>query len=220
MYNGYMSRIDIENLHKVTEKEMDALFSTLKSAFASYPKLDGAFPDPAEKAAAFEMVIEYYGRFDMKYGTFYSLDENITEGIAVLDSNEEYSEEKMREAGCESSRFCSLREQLGSEAAQRWYDFCDELDRQESLLDLPDEYIYVDFLAVSPDKQGCGRGRRLIEAVCQKADEEKLPVMLFTNGEKDVQFYINRGFEIAGITECERLGMKNVYMLYDNRKNT
>lgn len=220
MYNGYMSRTDIEKLHKVTEKEMDALFSTLKKAFASYPKLDGAFPDPAEKAAAFEMVIEYYGRFDMKYGTFYSLDENISEGIAVLDSRVDYSEERFSEAGCESSRFCSLREQLGSEAAQRWYDFCDELDRQESLLDLPEEYIYVDFLAVSPDKQGQGRGSRLIEAVCRKADEENLPVMLFTNGEEDVMFYMNRGFKTVGITECEHLGMYNVYMLYDNRKNT
>ncbi|MDD7034956.1 MAG: GNAT family N-acetyltransferase [Firmicutes bacterium] len=216
MYNETMSRIYIEELHKITEPEIPALFGTFREAFSAYPKLDGVFPDPRDKALAVEMVVEFYGRFDMKFGAAYSLDSDISDGVVLVDSrNLIYSEENLAAAGGESERFCALARELGPAGVERWNAFFDELDRQEKLLDLPEEYIYVDFLAVDPRRQGEGRGRKLIEAVCRKAKEENLPVMLFTNGDDDVRFYENRGFEVAGITESAELGMKNVYMLYD-----
>ncbi len=215
MYNEPMSRIYIEKLHKVTDLEAPKLFKTFTKAFSTYPKLDGVFPDPREKALAVEMVVEFYGRFDMKFGAAYSLDADISDGVVLVDSrNLAYSDENLAAAGCDSERFRALAAELGPAGVERWNAFFDELDRQEKLLDLPEEFIYVDFLAVDPQRQGEGRGKKLIEAVCRKAGEENLPVMLFTNGDDDVRFYKNRGFEVAGITESAELGMKNVYMTY------
>lgn len=216
MASEVIKKIDIEGLHKVGEAELPELFNTFCRAFGPYPKLDRAFPDPKQKALAVEMVVEFYGHFDITFGNIYSSDSSINDGIVVLHSDEvNYSQERLLSAGCESDRFKDLAERLGSEGFRRWNDFFDELDKNERLLSFPETFIYVDFLAVDPAFQGSGRGSSLIKAVCNRACELGLPVMLFTNGDDDVRFYEKQGFKVIGITQSERVGLYNTYMLYD-----
>lgn len=211
-----MKTIDIEGLYRVKEGELPELFETFTRAFRDYPKLNGMFPNPDEKQLAVEMVVEYYGRFDYMAGRIYSLDENLREGIAVLHSREvNYSDENFRTAGSINENFRRYGRKLGESGVERWFGFFDEVDRLEAQLELPDEYIYVDFLAVDPDFQGEGRGSTLIEALTAKAEELGLPIMLFTNGERDVRFYEKLGFKVLAVTRSEEYSLKNVYMLYN-----
>ena len=210
-----MKVIEIEGLYKAEEKDLPNIFETFRRAFGDYPKLNGMFPNPEEKQLAVEMVVEYYGYFDFMAGRFYSLDESLRDGIAVLHSDEvDYSDEKFEAAGSKSEKFIQCADKLGEEGVKRWFGFFDEVDRLESQLELPEEFIYVDFLAVDPEVQGEGRGGRLIDAVCAKATELGLPVMLFTNGEKDVRFYEKHGFGVIGVTKSEEYSLENVYMFF------
>lgn len=210
-----MKTIDIEGLYRVKEGELPELFETFSRAFRDYPKLNGMFPNPQEKQLAVEMVVEYYGRFDFMAGRLYSLDDSLREGIAVLHSGEvDFSDENFEAAGSINENFRRCSRELGESGVKRWFGFFDELDRLESKLELPDEYIYVDFLAVDPDFQGEGRGSRLIEALTAKARELGLPIMLFTNGDKDVRFYEKHGFRVLAVTRSEEYSLENVYMIY------
>lgn len=210
-----MKTIDIEGLYRVKEGELSELFETFSRAFRDYPKLNGMFPNPQEKQLAVEMVVEYYGRFDFMAGRLYSLDDSLREGIAVLHSGEvDFSDENFEAAGSINENFRRCSRELGESGVKRWFGFFDELDRLESQLELPDEYIYVDFLAVDPDFQGEGRGSRLIEALTAKARELSLPIMLFTNGDKDVRFYEKHGFRVLAVTRSEEYSLENVYMIY------
>ena len=64
---------------------------------------------------------------------------------------------------------------------------------------IPEQYLYADFLCVSEEVQGQGRGSKIIQAACRFADEIGLPLMLFTNGAEDIRFYQKNGFtELTG----------------------
>ena len=45
-----------------------------------------------------------------------------------------------------------------------------------------------------------------------------LPIMLFTNGEEDIRFYLKNGFKIIGVTSSEEFGFENTYVLYEPRQ--
>ena len=52
-----------------------------------------------------------------------------------------------------------------------------------------------------------------MDAICDYADEQGLPLMLFTNTEEDIRFNESFNFQIVGITESEEFGFHNTYML-------
>lgn len=186
-------------------------------SFRNYTKLVGTYPDWDDRQAAIEMVIRYYGAFDFRYGYAYSLDENLSEVMMIMFSEEqEFTEERFQAAGSCSREFDAAAARLSETDQQRWWEFFDELDRREAALGgIPERYLYVDFLCVAEEVQGQGRGSRLIRAACRYADETGLPVMLFTNGEEDIRFYLNNGFRIIGVTASEEFGFENTYVLYE-----
>jgi|SRR5690625_1908315 len=61
-----------------------------------------------------------------------------------------------------------------------------------------EDHLYLHLLAVRPDRQGLGLGRRLIEQGMARATEYGVPVHLETTSEPAVRFYQQVGFEITG----------------------
>lgn len=208
---------EIKELHKIERKDIEKVYGMMMKSFKNYPKLIGSFPDWEDRQAAIEMVIRYYGAFDFEYGYAYSLDETLSEVLMIMFSEEEvYTEERFEAAGSYSDEFRAAAARLGEEGVRRWWDFFDEVDRTEAELEtIPDRYIYADFLCVSEEVQGQGRGSRIIQAACRYADEIGLPIMLFTNGEEDIRFYRKNGFKVIGVTKSEDFGLENTYVLYE-----
>ena len=163
------------------------------------------------------MVLRYYGAFDFKYGSAYSLDETISEVLMIMYSEEvDYSDERLAAAGCDSEEFRCAASRLSEENIKRWWDFFEELDRTEAELEtIPERYLYADFLCVSEEVQGQGRGSKIIQAACRFADEIGLPLMLFTNGAEAIRFYQKNGFRIIGVTRSEEFGLENTYVMYE-----
>ena len=163
---------EIKELHKIERKDIEKVYGMMMKSFKNYPKLIGSFPDWEDRQAAIEMVIRYYGAFDFEYGYAYSLDESLSEVLMIMFSEEEvYTEERFEAAGSYSDEFRAAAARLGEEGVRRWWDFFDEVDRTEAELEtIPDRYIYADFLCVSEEVQGQGRGSRIIQAACRYAD--------------------------------------------------
>ena len=212
---------EIKELHKIERKDIEKVYGMMMKSFKNYPKLIGSFPDWEDRQAAIEMVIRYYGAFDFEYGYAYSLDESLSEVLMIMFSEEEvYTEERFEAAGSYSDEFRAAAARLGEEGVRRWWDFFDEVDRTEAELEtIPDRYIYADFLCVSEEVQGQGRGSRIIQAACRYADEIGLPIMLFTNGEEDIRFYRKNGFKVIGVTKSEDFGLENTYVLYEPKES-
>ena len=206
---------EIKELYKIEQKDLENTFRMMIQSFRDYPKLAGMFTDWDDRQAGIEMTVRYYGAFDFMYGNAYSLDENMTDVVMLMFSDEQdFSEERFEAAGYNTEEFRCAASRLSEENQRKWWAFFDELDRTEAALQIPEPYLYVDFLCVSDDLQGQGRGSRLIQTVCRYADEIGMPVMLFTNGKEDIRFYKKNGFRIVGVTRSETFGLENTYVMY------
>lgn len=206
--------MEIKGLYKLTRNQEEDLVQTYIDAFRDYPKLKLAFPDREAKTAALEATLRFYVAYDMEYGAAFSLDEEVREGVCIVRSDEmNYSEERYEKAGCYSPKYKEAMGKLTKEGQEKREALFEELDRLEKTIKLPDPHLYVDFLGVKEAFQYQGRGRKLMNAVCEYAKEQGMPMMLFTNTEEDVEFYKSLGFHVVGVVTSEEFGFVNTYLV-------
>lgn len=206
--------MEIKGLYKLKREQEEMLIKTYIDAFRTYPKLDLAFPDKEAKAAALEATLRFYVAYDMEYGAAFSLDEEVREGVCLVFSGEmHYTQARHEKAGSYSAAYKAAMGRLTEEQQRKRDALFEELDRLEKALELPEPHLYVDFLGVRGDSQHQGRGRKLMSAICQYAQQQGLPLMLFTNTEDDVAFYESLGFHVVGVVRSEEFGFVNTYLV-------
>lgn len=208
---------EIEGLYKIKPEDYSRLYSLLKRAFEGYPEYEDVYDhDPIKSTAGFHMVLTYYGAYNLHFGGAYSLDENMNEAIVILHSDfMDYSDERCEEANCNNEAFRKAASVLTEEEVQKWFDFNVVLDSEEKQLDLPNPHFYVDFVAVSPDHQGEGRGGKLLRKICEYGKSINTPIMLFTNRDDEVAFYKHMGFRVAAQIDVPEAGLHSTYFVYD-----
>ena len=211
------TKITIPQLYKLKNSDKEKLVLTYLSAFESYPKLIQAFSDKKTRLLALEATLRYYTAFDLRYGSGFSLDENVREAVLIIHSDRmKYTFLKHLAAGSYGKEYRAVISKLSKEEKQTRAALFEELDCLEATVDIPRPHIYADFLGVASDYQHQGRGRKLMSQVCRYADQIGLPIMLFTNTADDIKFYQSLGFRIIGETSSERFGFVNTYMLYES----
>ena len=211
------TKITIPQLYKLKNSDKEKLVLTYLSAFESYPKLMQAFSDKKTRLLALEATLRYYTAFDLRYGSGFSLDENVREAVLIVHSDRmKYTFLKHLAAGSYGKEYRAVISKLSKEEKQTRAALFEELDRLEATVDIPRPHIYADFLGVASEYQHQGRGRKLMSQVCRYADQIGLPIMLFTNTADDIKFYQSLGFRIIGETSSERFGFVNTYMLYES----
>lgn len=207
--------INIPNLYRVRKTEYSLVFNTLISAFSKYPKLLTAFPNEAVRHAAIEATIRYYGSYDLYYGSAFSLDKNINEVAVLVHSDDmKYSLFRHLLAGSYNKDYRYAMKRMSKSDRKKRIELFDELDRLEATVDIQRPHIYMDFLGTNEKYQRCGRGRKLMEAICDYANSINLPIMLFTNTDYDISFYQSLGFVIIGETFSDKFEFRNTYMMY------
>ena len=211
------TKITIPQLYKLKNSDKEKLVLTYLSAFESYPKLMQAFSDKKTRLLALEATLRYYTAFDLRYGSGFSLDENVREAVLIIHSDRmKYTVLKHLAAGSYGKEYRAVISKLSKEEKQTRAALFEELDRLEATVDIPRPHKYADFLGVAREYQHQGRGRKLMSQVCRYADQIGLPIMLFTNTADDIKFYQSLGFCIIGETSSERFGFVNTYMLYES----
>ncbi|KAL2865407.1 GNAT family N-acetyltransferase [Aspergillus lucknowensis] len=95
-----------------------------------------------------------------------------------------------------------------------------QAEAQSSIWDDEKGYYFCNIVAVRPEAQGKGVGRKLFEEVTKRADEEGVKCYLESSRSKpNVEIYENLGFDMRRVMECrddgpERRGERDVCMLY------
>lgn len=204
--------IEIKGLHEVTD--LDRLVDLFYQAFYNYPKLEAAFPQEEVKNAALKATLYFYCAYDLKYGKAYALDDEVNEAVIIVESQQmQYTKERYQAAGCYSAKYQEALSRLTPKEQEMRIRLFEELDMLEEDLDLPDPHLYVDFLAVDPQKQRQGRGRKLMNAVCEYAEQQQVPIMLFTNTKEDVLFYQSLDFQQVGEVHSKLFGFHSWYLV-------
>lgn len=212
------NKFNITNLYKLNNTDKELMVQTLLSAFKEYPKLLNAFPDKNIRLNALEATIRYYSSYDYFYGAAFSLDKNIREvAVLVHSDNMRYSFFRHFISGGYNFNYVKSIFRLSSSDRRKRKQLFNELDNLEKQINIPLPHIYLDFLGTKEDYQGMGRGKKLMNYICNYADELRIPIMLFTNTDADVKFYKKLGFSVIGITESKEFGFKNTYLLYTPR---
>ncbi len=116
-------------------------------------------------------------------------------------------------AGSYSKRYKNALLRLTEEEQRIRTELFNEMDQMETEIKFPSKYIYVNFLGVKPEYQGLGNGRAMMEKIIDYSKGMNLPVMLFTNEPKDVEFYQSMGFKIMGITSSRKFEFINIYLV-------
>ncbi len=62
-------------------------------------------------------------------------------------------------------------------------------------------HLYLETLATAPTHQGQGIGSALLRQLCSEADHRQLPILLYTNNPRNLEYYERFGFVIVRITE-------------------
>ncbi|KAH3079280.1 hypothetical protein KXW28_004374 [Aspergillus fumigatus] len=76
-------------------------------------------------------------------------------------------------------------------------------EAQSQIWDDPQGYYFCNIVAVSPEAQGKGIGKKLFQAVTDRADEEGVKCYLESSKEvPNVEIYQRMGFEMAKVMEC------------------
>ena len=140
------SAINIPQLYKLKRSDREKLALLYLDAFAQYPKLMKTFKDRTARLLALEATIRYYTAYDMKYGSGFSLDENIHEAVMLVHSdNMKYTFFRHLAAGSYNRGYRDAVRRLSADENRIRTALFDELDRLEETIDIPVSHIYADF---------------------------------------------------------------------------
>jgi GNAT superfamily N-acetyltransferase len=93
----------------------------------------------------------------------------------------------------------------GMAAVRRLFALKDAYDRLEARLSAGGPHWWVHMMAVDPSKQGRGIGTAFLAGVLATTADARgsarLPVLLTTHNERNVQFYRRAGFEVIDVQE-------------------
>jgi predicted N-acetyltransferase YhbS len=84
-------------------------------------------------------------------------------------------------------------------------------DSSAEVWDPPENHCHLGPIAVSPEIQGYGIGRQLMERHCSQLDARGIDGYLETDRVGNVEFYKRFGFEVTGTTTIH--GVLNFFML-------
>jgi ribosomal protein S18 acetylase RimI-like enzyme len=173
-----------------TSSDVPAIRRVLGEAFAPDPLFTWLFPEPSTRLDA---TAAWLGLFVERYisrGPIHVITGDTVEAVAVWQPP---GETAMPVAVGPPSIGGLLAALLG---ADRFAELGDALRAIGSVRPTR-RHSYLQFLAVSPEHQGHGMGRRLVMPGMAAADAEGVGVHLETTNPRNLDFYRSLGFEVS-----------------------
>ena len=193
---------------------LDRIAEVLVDAFTYDPKLMKSFPLDYGRRNALEATFYYYGKYDLFYGKVYTLDEDVFEVALLLESKYVNStKNKCLKAGCYSYEYQSIKERMPVEDRKKRLKIFKEIKKFEKRVPKPKDYLYLDYLGVVRDKQGEGRGTKLMEKICEYADSVNKPIVLYVSSDESKKFYEKFGFEEITSVTSSNYDYTNIYLI-------
>ena len=180
-----------ENLYKLQPQDLPRVGAVLTGAFQQDPVWKKMFAGEAgieQKLCAFA---ETPIRYCLKYGEVYSVSENL-EGLCIWvpgDLSNMTIWRIMRSgAFMHSMKIARLGKKMISAFKQI------EDDRKENMKER--KFIYLQAIGVATKFQGQGFGGKLLRALIEKGEQDRVPIYLETETENNVKMYEKFGFKL------------------------
>jgi len=187
--------IIIANLINLSKDQIKDAGLVAGRAFQDDPVTILSFPDENERKEKLRYGFEMIYKYGLHKGKAMATSENL-EGIAIWMPPKEVHQtawSMIRHGGFRAMRKSGLISQFKS--MMRSIDVFNYMTPVHKRL-APFDHWYLLSIAVDPEEQGKGYGSLLLREMFKIIDNEKLPIYLETNTEKNVGFYQRHGFEV------------------------
>lgn len=194
--------MDDTGVTPLRDSDRDDAAAALSRAFFDDPLQSFVLPDPNERErlspAFFNCVLRHGQLFGEVYGT------HEARAAAVWLPLPRSAKDAAKSARGPLSELPAVIGDAAMQRSDQIMKFLDEFHKR----DAPGSHWYLGVIGVDPGMQGNGIGRSLVEHVVARADAVRLPCYLETAQPANVQFYINRGFEVKVETVEPESGLR------------
>jgi ribosomal protein S18 acetylase RimI-like enzyme len=198
---------NLGDLYKLKHIPLNQAADVVSRAFLNDPLYAYIIPDEEERKRYFPYIFRAYIWYCLQFGEVYASSTNL-EGIALwLPSKFAYiTPERSKECGDEVFFYV-----LGRKYLERLSVTSHPNNVHEQLVKEPHVYLMV--LAVDPEYQRKGFGRKLLLPMIEYLDTTNQKCYLDTNKESNISYYRNFGFKVLKEFEIENTGVINWSML-------
>ncbi len=181
---------DPGELYRITKKDIAKTGIILAEAFRNDPIFEAIFH--GKRSKHIDSFFEGAARFGIRYGQALAPSEAL-EGVAVWVPGDQADMTAWRTL-ITGAAFASLG--LGIRLLKNMEVIFSPLEKNRRRLMKGRDYIYLMAIAVAPEYQGQGMGKRLLTQLFRESEEAALPIFLETATEKNVRMYEHLGFKL------------------------
>ena len=175
----------INDLYKIQKKDLKNAVNVLNNAFSEDSMWKEVFNDEDKNRALTEVMV----RFCLKYGNVLATSENIEGVMALAPYDKAMTAWRIIRSGA------FLLSMKISKEAKIMEVLTNAVEEAKKSLNLG-PYIHLLIMGVSKEFQGKGFGGKLLRAVIEKAEIERVPIYLETQKEANVSLYEKYGFSV------------------------
>jgi ribosomal protein S18 acetylase RimI-like enzyme len=172
------------------------------------------FPDPEERRVKEPYANEFLIRRDYSYSMAFITSPQL-EGIAVWKHSDRRKERSFWRILTSGAIWQAIK--IGRKAFRKMQAYDQYVERKHDEL-VPANHWYLAVLAVDPQHQGKGYGRKLLNEMLAQIDIEGLPCYVETEGEKNVAMYQRFGFQVIDKFTVPNTTDKLVALLREPKK--
>ncbi|MHA2125556.1 MAG: GNAT family N-acetyltransferase [Promethearchaeota archaeon] len=197
----------LQHLYQLKNIPLNKAAGVISRAFYDDPLYAYIIPDESERKKYFPYIFKAYIWYCLHFGEVYASSANL-EGIALwIPSEYAYiTPERSKECGDEVFFYM-----LGRKYLERLSVTAHPNEVHEQLVKEPHVYLMV--LAVDPEYQRKGFGRKLLLSSIEYLDKTNQKCYLDTNKESNVSYYQKFGFEVLKKFDILNTGVTNWSML-------
>ncbi len=175
----------ISDLYKIQKKDLKNAVNVLDNAFSEDSMWKEVFTDEDKNRVLTEVMV----RFCLKYGNVYSTSDNLEGVMAIAPHDKEMNLFRIIRSGA-----FSLSIKISSES-KIMKVLSNAVEEAKNPLNLG-PYIHLLIMGVSQEFQGKGFGGKLLRAIIEKSETERIPIYLETQKEENVGLYEKYGFSV------------------------
>jgi ribosomal protein S18 acetylase RimI-like enzyme len=187
-----ISMEEVKDLYRLGLKDIKKASEVLGRAFFNDPDTMKILPDDDARKDKLKHFFRCFIKFGLLYGEVYAPSPNL-EGISIWvhSSTKDITFRRSLRSG-----FMGLIFKVNGKALNVFGSYGKQMDEATKTV-IDEEHWFLFIIGVDPKHQRSGYGKKMIEPMLKRIDDEKLPVMLDTNKQVNIGYYEKFGFDVV-----------------------
>jgi len=175
----------ISDLYKIQKKDLKNAVNVLTNAFSEDSMWKEVFTDEDKNVILTEVMV----RFCLKYGNVFATSDNLEGIMAIGPQDKDMTLWRIIRSGA-----FLLSMKIANES-KKMKVLSNAVEEAKNSLNLG-PHIHLLIMGVSQEFQGKGFGGKLLRAIIEKSETERIPIYLETQKEENVGLYEKYGFSV------------------------